>query len=123
LNVASFDWHNALRVTRVLDANNKPLSAERVTQDSSIRVPFPDGLKTDASTTLTFEYEGGLESADDSPVPASSSPPSATTRLTPLCRTLVPCCRYGLNRSPQPSGVDGALAHARNRQRKIERRR
>lgn len=69
LSVASFELHNALRVTRVLDEKNKPLSAERVTQDSTIRVPLPDGLKTDASTTLTFEYEGNLESADDSPVP------------------------------------------------------
>ena len=69
LSVAVFELHNALRVTKVLDANNKPLSAERVTQDSTIRVPLPQGLNKDAQTTLTFEYEGDLESADDSPVP------------------------------------------------------
>ena len=61
--------HNDLRVTRVLDDNNQPLSAERVTQDSTIRVPLPTGLAKDASITLTFEYEGQLETADDSPVP------------------------------------------------------
>jgi tetratricopeptide (TPR) repeat protein len=69
LSVAVFELHNALRVTRVLDEKNQPLSAERVTQDSTIRVPLPAGLSRDASTTLTFEYEGVLETADDSPVP------------------------------------------------------
>ncbi|MCU1301434.1 MAG: peptidase rane alanine aminopeptidase [Candidatus Sulfotelmatobacter sp.] len=69
LSVAVFELHNALRVTRVLDEKNQPLSAERVTQDSTIRVPLPSGLSKDASTTLTFEYEGVLETADDSPVP------------------------------------------------------
>jgi tetratricopeptide (TPR) repeat protein len=69
LSVAVFELHNAMRVTRVLDDKNQPLSAERVTQDSTIRVPLPAGLSKDASTTLTFEYEGVLETADDSPVP------------------------------------------------------
>src|SRR5258708_5146324 len=69
LSVAIFELHNDLRVTRVLDEKNQPLSAERVTQDSTVRVPLPAGLAKDASTTLTFEYEGQLETADDSPVP------------------------------------------------------
>ncbi len=69
LSVAVFELHNDLRVTRVLDDHDQPLSAERVTQDSTVRVPLPAGLAKDASTTLTFEYEGQLETADDSPVP------------------------------------------------------
>ncbi len=69
LNTAIFELHNDLRVTRVLDEKGQPLSAERVTQDSTIRVPLPNGIAKDASTTLTFEYEGQLENADDSPVP------------------------------------------------------
>src|SRR5260370_38145582 len=69
LSVAVFELHNDLRVTKVLDEKNQPLSAERVTQDSTVRVPLPAGLPKDASTTLTFEYEGQLETADDSPVP------------------------------------------------------
>src|SRR5580700_1313900 len=69
LNTAVFELHNALRVTRVLDEKGQPLSAERVTQDSTIRVPLPAGLSRDATTTLTFEYEGTIETADDSPVP------------------------------------------------------
>jgi tetratricopeptide (TPR) repeat protein len=69
LSVAVFDLHNDLRITKVLDEKNQPLSAERVTQDSSVRVPLPAGLSKDASMTLTFEYEGQLESGDNSPVP------------------------------------------------------
>jgi tetratricopeptide (TPR) repeat protein len=69
LSVAVFELHNDLRVTKVSDEKNQPLSAERVTQDSTVRVPLPAGLAKDASTTLTFEYEGQLENADNSPVP------------------------------------------------------
>src|SRR5208283_712409 len=69
LSVAVFELHNDLRVTKVLDEKNQPLSAERVTQDSTVRVPLPSGLTKDSSTTLTFEYEGEIENADDSPVP------------------------------------------------------
>ena len=69
LSVAVFELHNDLRVTKVLDEKNQPLSAERVTQDSTVRVPLPAGLAKDASTTLTFEYEGQLETGDNSPVP------------------------------------------------------
>jgi aminopeptidase N len=68
LNVATFELHNGLRVTRVLDLAGKPLSAERVTQDSTVRVQLVTPLPKDTSTTLTFEYEGTLDSADDSPV-------------------------------------------------------
>jgi len=69
LNTAIFELHNGLRVTKVLDDQNQPLSAERVTQDSTVRVPLPAGLTKNDSTTLTFEYEGEIENADDSPVP------------------------------------------------------
>ena len=72
LSVAVFELHNDLRVTKVLDEKNQPLSAERVTQDSTVRVPLPAGLSKDASMTLTFEYEGQLETADSSPVPGLS---------------------------------------------------
>src|SRR5208282_589869 len=52
LSVAVFELHNDLRVTKVLDDKGQALSAERVTQDSTIRVPLPAGLPKDASTTL-----------------------------------------------------------------------
>src|SRR5579859_5271173 len=69
LSVAVFELHNDLRVTKVSDEKGQLLSAERVTQDSTVRVPLPAGLSKDASTTLIFEYEGQLENADNSPVP------------------------------------------------------
>ncbi len=69
ISVAIFELHNDLRITKVSDEKNQALSAERVTQDSTVRVPLPAGLTKDSSMTLTFEYEGRLESADNSPVP------------------------------------------------------
>src|SRR5271169_3870772 len=42
INVASFELHNDLRVTKVTDATGKPLPAERITQDSTVRVQLPD---------------------------------------------------------------------------------
>jgi Peptidase family M1 domain/TPR repeat len=69
LNVATFQLHNDLRLTRVIDSAGKPLTADRITQDSSVRISLNKPLAKDDSTTLTFEYEGVLDSADDSPVP------------------------------------------------------
>src|ERR1700674_1228656 len=99
LSVAVFELHNDLRVTRVLDEKNQPLSAERVTQDSTIRVPLPAGLAKDASTTLTFEYEGEMDSADDSPVPGLklASIGDDTSYLLYAGRWF-PVSGYGLNR-------------------------
>ncbi len=68
LSIAVLELHNALRPSRVLDAEGRELSAERVSQDNTIRVALPAGLAKGASTTLTIEYEGVLQSAADSPV-------------------------------------------------------
>jgi len=99
LSVAVFDLHNDLRVTKVVDEKNQALSAERVTQDSTIRVPLPSGLTKDASTTLTFEYEGRLENADNSPVPGLNLAyiGDDTTYLLYAGRWF-PVSGYGLNR-------------------------
>src|SRR6516225_4093909 len=67
--IASFQLHNGLRPTRVLDAEGQVLSAERISQDSTVRVSLPAGMTKGAASTLIFEYEGSLLSADDSPVP------------------------------------------------------
>src|SRR5216684_9021016 len=69
LNIATFQLHNDLRLTKVTDAAGKPLTADRMPQDSSVRVSLKSTLTKDQSTTLTFDYEGVLDSADDSPVP------------------------------------------------------
>jgi len=69
LNIATFQLHNDLRLTKVTDAAGKALTTDRTPQDSSVRVSLKSAVPKDQSTTLTFEYEGVLDSADDSPVP------------------------------------------------------
>jgi Peptidase family M1 domain len=68
LSTASFELHNALRPTKVTDGEGHVLAAERVTQDSTVRVALPSGMTKGQEGTLTFEYEGVLNSAEDSPV-------------------------------------------------------
>ena len=68
ISFASFELHNGLHTTKILDGNGRPLTAERVTQDNAVRVTFPSALAKGTSSTLTFEYEGVLVGADDSPV-------------------------------------------------------
>jgi Peptidase family M1 domain/TPR repeat len=69
VNIAVFELHNDLRPTRVIDQNGQSLTAERVSQDSTIRINLPSTLTKGSSDTLIFEYEGAIQSADDSPVP------------------------------------------------------
>ena len=68
LSVATFELNNALRPTKVVDESGHTLSVERVTQDSTVRVSLPNGLAKGTTTTFTFDYEGTLETGDDSPV-------------------------------------------------------
>jgi len=68
ISAATFELHNALRPTKVVDDAGKPLQVERISQDNAIRVSLPDNLAKGTSATLTFDYEGTLASADDSPV-------------------------------------------------------
>ncbi len=99
ISVATFELNNALRPTRVVDATGKPLSVERVTQDSTIRIPLTQGLAKDASTTFTFDYEGTLLTADESPVPGLklASVNDDTTYLLYAGRWF-PMSGYGTNR-------------------------
>ncbi|MGC2209611.1 MAG: M1 family aminopeptidase [Candidatus Korobacteraceae bacterium] len=69
ISIASFELHNALRVTQVTDQAGNVLPAERVSQDSTVRVLLPNGMSKGQEATLTFNYEGNVTSADDSPVP------------------------------------------------------
>jgi tetratricopeptide (TPR) repeat protein len=69
LNIATFQLHNDLRLSKVSDASNKTLTADRNPADSSVRVSLNKPLAKGDSAVLTFEYEGALDSADDSPVP------------------------------------------------------
>ena len=69
LNIATFQLHNDLRLTKVIDSTGKTLTADRTPQNSSVRVSLKNEIAKGQSATLTFEYEGVLDSADDSPVP------------------------------------------------------
>src|ERR1700681_3295183 len=69
ISIATFELHNALRVTQVTDGQGNVLPSERVSQDSTVRVALPSGMSKGQEATLTFEYEGIVTSADDSPVP------------------------------------------------------
>jgi len=99
ISVATFELNNALRPTKVTDADGKLLTAERVTQDSTIRVPLPNGLAKGQSSTLTIEYEGTLNSADESPVPGVklASVGDDTAYLLYAGRWF-PMVNYGINR-------------------------
>ena len=69
MNIATFQLHNDLRLTKVVDEAGKALTADRNPQDSSVRITLNSTMAKDQSATLTFEYSGVLDSADDSPVP------------------------------------------------------
>jgi hypothetical protein len=69
VSVVTFDLHNGLRAEKVTDADGKTLSVERISQDSTVRVPLSKPLSQGQSTSLTFQYQGTLQTADDSPVP------------------------------------------------------
>jgi len=69
INIATFELHNALRPTRVIDTNGQALPVERVSSDSTVRISLPATLTKGSSDTLIFEYEGAIQSGDDSPVP------------------------------------------------------
>ncbi|HLH07016.1 MAG TPA: M1 family aminopeptidase [Terriglobales bacterium] len=97
--VAVFELHNGLRPTKVTDPSGTSLSVERVSQDSTVRIALPNGLAKGASTTLTFNYEGSMESPDDSPVQGLrlASINDDTTYLLYAARWF-PVSGYGINR-------------------------
>lgn len=68
IDAASFELNNDLRVTKVTDASGKALEPERIDQEFLVRVQLPTTLQKGQSTTLTFDYDGTLQSADNSPV-------------------------------------------------------
>src|SRR5882724_12529052 len=99
LSAATFELHNALRPTKVTDESGKSLQVERISQDNAIRVDLPDGLPKGKTISLNFEYEGTLDSADDSPVPGVklASVGEDTSYLLYAGRWF-PVSNYGINR-------------------------
>ena len=68
LTAPIFELNNGLQITKVTDANRKPLEAERLTSNSTIRFSLANPIPKGTSTTYYFEYSGTLKGADTSPV-------------------------------------------------------
>ena len=99
MNIATFQLHNDLRLAKVTDESGKALTADRNPPDSSVRISLNSMLPKDQSTTLTFEYSGVLDSADDSPVPGLKlSSINDDTSYLLYAGDWFPVNNYGVNR-------------------------
>ncbi len=67
LPVATFELHSGLKVSKVTDANDHPLNAERGAA-STLRVTAAEPLAKGEKAVWSFEYDGTLENGDNSPV-------------------------------------------------------
>lgn len=65
---ASFELNNALNVSRVVDAQGKPVQAERNPSDFTVRLSFSPALPKGQPYTVTFSYDGRLTGDEESPV-------------------------------------------------------
>ena len=107
ISIASFELHNALRVTKVTDAQGNALPTERVPQDPTVRVSLP------ASITQ------GPQPPRPTPTPSSISA-AATHRPPCLVPAREPARRGGEARRageevppPRSAAVVGAGAETR----------
>ncbi len=99
INAATFELNNGLRVSKVTDEAGQTLSPERISQDFTVRVQLSKPLIKGNSATLTFDYDGTLDSADESPVQGMklASINDDTTYLLYAGRWF-PVNAYGINR-------------------------
>jgi hypothetical protein len=65
---ATFELHNALNITRVVDAEGNSLQSTRNFEDFTARVNFAQPLVKDQPVTIRFEYGGQLTGEEDSPI-------------------------------------------------------
>jgi tetratricopeptide (TPR) repeat protein len=68
LTQVTLELNNGLQITKLTDATGQTLSPERLTTNSTVRIPLLGSLAKGTSTTLTFEYTGKLTGSDTSPV-------------------------------------------------------
>ncbi|RSL15446.1 aminopeptidase N [Edaphobacter aggregans] len=68
LTAPVFELNNGLQISKVTDANKKPLEAERLTNNSTVRFNLATPIPKGSSTSFTFEYAGTLKGAETSPV-------------------------------------------------------
>jgi len=67
LEVVSFGFHPALKITKISDESGKVLEGER-TADGAIRVTPPAPFVRGQAVHWTFEYEGVISGSEDGPV-------------------------------------------------------
>ena len=68
LTSVTFELNNGLQITRLTDAAGKVLTPERLTTNSTVRVPLLTPLAKGSSSVFHFAYNGVLTGADTSPV-------------------------------------------------------
>jgi hypothetical protein len=68
LTAPVFELNNGLQITKVTDANKKPLEGERLTNNSTVRFNLATPIPKGTSTSFTFEYAGVLKGSETSPV-------------------------------------------------------
>ncbi len=68
LTAPVFELNNGLQITKVTDASKKPLEAERLTNNSTVRFSLANPIPKGTSTTYYFEYSGTLKGSETSPV-------------------------------------------------------
>ncbi len=68
LTQVTLELNNGLQITKLTDATGQSLSPERLTTNSTVRIPLLSTLAKGTSTTLTFNYTGTLTGSDTSPV-------------------------------------------------------
>ena len=67
-NIVVFELHNDLRPTSIVDGKGNQLTAERSTQDSTLRISLPYTWVAGTQNSFTFKYDGILNNAEDSPI-------------------------------------------------------
>jgi len=70
-NAVTFELNNALNISRIVDEKGQSLQSSRNQTDNTVRVVFPDGLRSHSVTT------GVSPATKIHPSTASNSPPSS----------------------------------------------
>jgi len=68
ISSASFELNNALNLSKVEDANGKPVDFSRSQQDFTVRLTINPPLAKGQSFTANFYYDGKLSGNEESPV-------------------------------------------------------
>ena len=64
----TFELNNNLTPTKITDADGELLSSQRFPRQGTLQVNFEQPLRADERSSILFEYDGRLVSAEDQPV-------------------------------------------------------